>query len=165
MVLSMNRESTRSAFAESGAIVAGSQDHAADANPAAGGPILFFDGVCGLCNRFVDFALPRDAGHALRFAPLQGETARRHLATGDVESLKSLVLLDERGSYRYSSAVVRTLKHLGPGWKMLGTILWLVPRPLRDGGYRLVAANRYRLFGKKQACRLPSPQERPRFLP
>jgi predicted DCC family thiol-disulfide oxidoreductase YuxK len=132
---------------------------------AAEGPILFFDGVCGLCNRFVDFTLTHDRKARIRMAPLQGETARDRLTPADVQSLDSVVLLDERGLHRRSAAVVRVLRQFSPTWQILAGLLWLIPRPLRDLGYKLVAANRYRLFGKKETCRMPSPGERARFLP
>ena len=132
---------------------------------AARGPVLFFDGVCGLCNRFVDFTLAHDRAGCIRFSPLQGETARARLTPADVQSLESVVLLDESGVYRRTSAVVRVLRQLSPGWRIVAGLLWLIPRPLRDFGYKLVAANRYRLFGKKETCRVPAPGEKERFLP
>ena len=128
-------------------------------------PIIFFDGVCGLCNRFVDFVMPRDRRGVFRFSPLQGETAKARLAAADIQSLKSVVLVDETGTYRHSTAVVRVLWRLGGGWKILGGLMWLVPRPLRNLGYAAVSRLRYLLFGKKDACRMPTPAERARFLP
>ena len=134
--------------------------------PATGEPpVIFFDGVCGLCNRAVDFFLRRDRQGRFRFAPLQGETAAARLDTADVESLGSIVLRDEAGTHRHSTAVVRILRRLGGVWGAAGWLLWLVPRPIRDLGYRLVGRNRYRLFGKKETCRMPTPEERSRFLP
>ena len=128
-------------------------------------PVLFFDGVCGLCNRFVDFALPRDRRGVLRFAPLQGETAAQVLDRDDVQSLRSVVLSDARGLHRRSAAVVRVLWLLGGIWSVLGTLLWLIPRPLRDLGYAVVARLRYRVFGRKETCRMPTAAERAKFLP
>lgn len=128
-------------------------------------PILFFDGVCGLCNRFVDFVLSRDPQGRFRFAPLQGGTARRRLESADVDALSTVILLDERGVHRQSSAVVRMLFGLGGVWTIPAAVLWLIPRPLRDVGYRCVARCRYRLFGKRETCRMPTPAERARFLP
>ena len=132
---------------------------------APGRPILFFDGVCGLCNRSVDFALARDRRQRLLFAPLQGDTARERLDQTDVESLQTVILVDARGVHRRSSAVVRVLWLLGGLWRVAGTLLWLIPRPLRDLGYKLVARYRYRWFGRKETCRMPTPEERARFLP
>jgi predicted DCC family thiol-disulfide oxidoreductase YuxK len=128
-------------------------------------PVVFFDGVCGLCNRFVDFVIRHDARGAFHFAPLQGETARERLAEADVRDLKTFVLLDGEGTYRKSTAVLRVLGRLDGFWRAVAAVLWLVPRPLRDVGYSVVARYRYAIFGKKAACRLPTPAERGRFLP
>lgn len=130
-----------------------------------GSPIIFFDGVCGLCNRFVDFVIRRDKRHHFRFAPLQGETARARLSSADVSELSTVVLLDEAGAHRRSKAVVRILCGLSVRWKLAGFLLAMVPRPLRDLGYKLVARSRYSLFGRKETCRLPTASERSRFLP
>ena len=65
---------------------------------------------------------------------------------------------------RRSSAVVGLLRQLGGPWRVVGTLLWLVPRPLRDVGYRVVARSRYRIFGRQDTCRVPTPWERERFL-
>ena len=127
--------------------------------------ILFYDGVCGLCNRAVDFVLKRDPEGRIQFAPLQGETAQTLLTAADVTDLNSMVLWVEGTTYRKSSAAVRVLWQLGPGWQLIGTLLWLIPRPLRNLGYSLVAGQRYRFFGKHETCRLPTIEERVRFLP
>lgn len=127
--------------------------------------ILFFDGVCGLCSKAVDFVLVRDYQQAIKFAPLQGDTARSLLTPGDVQNLNTMILWVKGRSYRKSAAAVRVLWRLSLGWKILGTLLWLIPLPLRNLGYTLVARNRYRFFGKKETCRLPTPAERLRFLP
>lgn len=127
-------------------------------------PILFFDGVCGLCNHVVDFVLARDHTGVFRFAPLQGETAREQLSDDDVRNLSSVVLIDKQGIHRRSTAVVRMLWHLQGVWKLAGWLLWLIPRPLRNLGYKGVAVVRYRLFGQKATCRMPTADERARFL-
>ncbi len=126
--------------------------------------IVFFDGVCGFCNVWVDFLMKRDHHRRLLFAPLQGETARQRLTDADVENLHSLVFWTPDGCYRKTAAVVRIGWTLGGVWSVLGSFLWLIPRPLRDIGYNVIARNRYRLFGKKETCRLPTPDERARFL-
>lgn len=133
-------------------------------DPANSTPIVFFDGVCGLCNSTVDFVLRRDPEGRLRFAPLQGETAAALLPAADRETLDSLVFWDRGQLHRRSSAVVRILWQLGPFWRVVGSLLWVIPLPLRNAGYRLVAKLRYRLFGKKETCRLPTPAERSRVL-
>ena len=133
--------------------------------PAADGhPTLFFDGVCGLCNEAVDFLIARDPAGVLRFAPLQGETAKASLPARDTDELNYLVLLDGAGRSIRTAAVVRALSHLGGVWRAAAWALWLVPAPLRNAGYHLVTRVRYRVWGKKESCRMPTPEERGRFL-
>ena len=127
--------------------------------------ILFFDGVCGLCNWSVDFVIKRDQRGEFQFAPLQGETAHAILKPADCNDLNSVVLVVGDRTYRKSAAVVRVLWRLSLFWQIVGTALWLIPLPLRNLGYSLTASNRYRLFGKKDACRIPALEERARFLP
>ena len=129
------------------------------------GSVVFFDGVCGLCNVSVDFILARDTRQRFQFAPLQGETARRVLPPADLEHLDTMILLTAAGNYRRSAAVVRILWGLPGIWPVIGALLWMIPWPLRDVGYRIVSANRLAWFGKKETCRLPTPEERERFLP
>ncbi len=128
-----------------------------------GCPVLFFDGVCGLCNRTVDFVLKHDRRGSLRFAPLQGTTASERLNAIDRERLDSVVLQRNGAIFKKSSAVARLLWEMGGVWQLLGILLWLIPKPLRDLGYVIVAANRYRLFGQKETCRMPKPEERARL--
>lgn len=127
-------------------------------------PVLFFDGVCGLCNHVVDFVLRHDRHGTIRVAPLQGSTAQQRLSDHDRTRLDSVVLLEGNRITRRSTAVVRLLMLTGGPWKVVAWMLWIIPRPLRDVGYRAVAAVRYRLFGRKESCRIPSPEERERFL-
>lgn len=128
-------------------------------------PILFFDGVCGLCNRVVDRLLRADRRGVLRFAPLQGKTARRLLPDPPADPAGwSVVLRDADGVHQQSAAALRVCRHVG-GWYRLLLPLRLIPRALRDPVYRWIARNRYRWFGRRDACRLPSPAERERFLP
>ncbi len=127
-------------------------------------PVVFFDGVCGMCNHFVDFLLKHDHKQVFLFAPLQGEAAKLHLEKSDTEDLKSIVLIKNGKTFRHSAAVVQVLCSLSIFWKTAGYALWIIPGPIRDLGYRLVAKVRYRIFGKKESCRLPTPEERARFL-
>lgn len=133
--------------------------------PALPGPVVFFDGVCGLCNWSVDFLLRRDTRRRLWFAPLQGETAAARLGTRPDQDYSTIVLLDAGQRWERSDAVARILQHIGGIWGLAGWLLHVIPRPLRNLGYRIVASNRYSLFGKKSACRMPTPEERSRFLP
>lgn len=127
-------------------------------------PILFFDGVCGLCNHFVDFVLKRDHHGRVCFAPLQGSVAAESLPEEITEKLDTVVWLESDQWHIRSSAIVRIFWRLGGLWSILGTLLWIIPKPLRDVGYKVVARSRYHLFGKKETCRLPTPEERSRFL-
>jgi predicted DCC family thiol-disulfide oxidoreductase YuxK len=132
---------------------------------AAMSSTVFFDGVCGLCNASVDFILRHDRRGVFRVSPLQGETARFTLPESLRERLDTLVLQNEDGMYVRSAAVVRILWGLSGLWPIAGWLLWLIPWPLRDWGYRIVSANRIRWFGAKETCRIPTPEERERFLP
>lgn len=127
-------------------------------------PVLFFDGVCGLCNATVDFALRHDRNGRVLFAPLQGTTAAARLDAADTQNLDTVVMMERGQLHRRSAAIVRLMRQLGGAWTPLAWLLWVIPWPLRDIGYRLVSKLRYRLFGQKETCRLPSPEERARFL-
>ena len=127
-------------------------------------PIVFFDGVCGMCNQTVNTILRFDKSGSIRFAPLQGTTAKQTLPNADVDSLKSMVVVDERGTHRKSGAICRILFRLGSFWSIPGAMLWVIPYPLRDFGYSIVARYRYRFFGKHDVCRIPNADERDRFL-
>lgn len=100
----------------------------------------------------------------LHFAPLQGETAATLLDEPN-RQLDTMVLHTSEGQWTHSSAVVRVLWMLGGFWSVCGWLLWIIPKPLRDFGYRTFASIRYRVFGKKNACRLPTPEEAGRILP
>jgi predicted DCC family thiol-disulfide oxidoreductase YuxK len=128
-------------------------------------PVVLFDGVCGLCNRFVDFALRRDRAGRLRFAALQSPPGRALLAGAglDPEALDSVVLVRGGRVYRESAAALRVLAELGLPWSLAAAGL-AVPAPLRDAVYRFVARRRYAWFGRRDGCRVPTPAERARFL-
>jgi predicted DCC family thiol-disulfide oxidoreductase YuxK len=131
----------------------------------SGQPIMFFDGVCHLCNRSVDFLLRVDRAGRLRFAPIQGETARELLPPMQEEPERwAIFLADEAGLHEASDAVLRICSVLGAPWTLLG-VFAIVPRAVRDAAYRFVARSRYRWFGRYETCRLPSAEEKARFLP
>jgi predicted DCC family thiol-disulfide oxidoreductase YuxK len=128
-------------------------------------PIIFFDGVCNMCNRFVSLIIRADRKGVFRFAPFDGETARRLLPPqpGDPRQW-SMLYLDERGLHGQSDASLQVYRRLG-GWLWPLSLFRFVPRWLRDPVYRLIARNRYRWFGRRATCRVPTPAERARFLP
>ena len=124
--------------------------------------IIFFDGVCNLCNGFVDFLVKRDQGQ-FTFAPLQGETAARTLPLELRQDLKTVVLWSQGQTFEKSDAALMVLQQLGGIWGLM-RVFWALPAPVRNLAYDLIAANRYRIFGKRESCRLPTPAERQRFL-
>ncbi len=126
-------------------------------------PILFFDGVCGLCSAAVDFVMVEDFGQRIKFAPLQGEAAKVKLPKELTANLSTLVLWEDDRIYQKSAAVFVVLDHLGGIWKILN-IFKVIPRSILDLIYDWVAKSRYRWFGRKETCRLPTPPERSRFI-
>lgn len=133
---------------------------------AEAGPLVLYDGVCGLCARSVRWILRRERDHAIRFAPLQGETAAALRARYPriPATLESVVYLDAGRVHLRSKAFLYAARHLRAPWRWAHAFRWL-PALLLDLGYRLVAALRYRLFGKLDNCELPSLEHRARFLP
>ncbi|MBC7465436.1 MAG: thiol-disulfide oxidoreductase DCC family protein [Bdellovibrio sp.] len=125
--------------------------------------IIFFDGVCSLCNGFIDFILKRDQKKAFEFSSLQSQFARKILPPQNL-SLDSIVLLEDQKVYTNSTAVLRILFEIGGGWNLFAVLASILPVWLRDRIYQTIARNRYKLFGKKDTCRLPSPEEKNRFL-
>lgn len=125
--------------------------------------IVFFDGVCNLCNQFVDWLLSRDRHGLLRFGSLQGKAAR-DLLGGEADALASIVVVRDGQIYRESDAVLIIGQTLGGVYAVLAHLFKWTPRWLRDSIYRFIGQRRYRLFGKRETCRIPTPEERARFL-
>jgi predicted DCC family thiol-disulfide oxidoreductase YuxK len=131
---------------------------------------ILFDGVCNLCNGFVQFVIRHDAAGQFRFAALQSEAAHALLAahgqllTPAAQADPTSVLLVADGRvYSHSAAVLRIAGRLGGLWQ-LAAVGWLLPGPWRDALYRFVARHRYRWFGRQESCWLPTPELRGRFL-
>jgi predicted DCC family thiol-disulfide oxidoreductase YuxK len=128
-------------------------------------PVIFFDDVCVMCNGFVNILLRVDRRQRFFFAPLRGETASRLLPPlPDDASKWSMVYVDESGIHDQSDASLEVYRRLGGLWWLL-SLARFVPRAIRDPIYRVIAKNRYRWFGKRETCRIPSADERERFLP
>ncbi len=130
-------------------------------------PILLFDGVCHFCDGAVQFLIRNDKKGVIKFAPLQSTTGQKllrnhQLSTIDFDSL--VFISNDRRLYTKSTAVLKIGYHLGGKWKLLFTILACIPRPFRDIIYRIVAKYRYKWFGQKEQCIIPSPEIRKRFL-
>lgn len=128
-------------------------------------PLILFDGVCNLCDSSVQFVIRNDKRQLFYFASLQGETGQNILNNFrlPVEGFNSFVLVVGDKIYRESTAALRVLKMLGGFWSVFYVFI-LVPPFLRDGVYRFISRNRYRWFGKKDACMTPTPDLRARFL-
>ena len=134
---------------------------------AHGSPLLLYDGVCALCNAAVTFVLKRDRSRSVRFAPLQGETAARQLADRpELAGIDSMIWIDANGrALTRSAAALAIARHVGGAWAVPAALGRIVPRILRDALYDLVARTRYRVFGRYDACPVPPPEHRSRFLP
>jgi predicted DCC family thiol-disulfide oxidoreductase YuxK len=132
---------------------------------AAEGPIVLYDGVCGLCNRSVQLILRNDRRGRFRFAALQSDTGRALLEKFGLppEALDSVVLVEGGRAWRKSRAALRIARRMDAPWPLLWPLM-IVPRPVGDFLYGLVAKNRYRIFGKLDACMIPPPEVRARFL-
>lgn len=129
------------------------------------GPIVLFDGECNLCNTSVQFIIRHDRKGAFRFASLQGAYGRKLLTSlGITEATPDTFLLQADGKvYLASEGALRTLRRLGLPWSLLYGFM-ILPSRFRDAVYGFVARNRYRWFGKKEECYLPTPELRARFL-
>jgi len=127
--------------------------------------VILFDGVCNLCNGVVQFVIARDPTGRFRFAALQSDAARRLLGRRDPprEWPDSIVLVEDGGVFTRSTAALRVARGLRFPWP-LAYVFVGVPRPLRDRVYDIVARNRYRWFGRRDACMLPTPELRARFV-
>jgi predicted DCC family thiol-disulfide oxidoreductase YuxK len=131
-----------------------------------GCPIIVFDGVCHLCNGWVDFVLKRDKAEQFMFSATQTAAGRRLLQEHglDPDLPASFLLLDDHVPYINSDGVLRVLKKLGGPWKGIAIALSFIPRRLRDVVYRFVARHRYRFFGRRSECMLPSVEFSRRFI-
>lgn len=127
--------------------------------------IIVFDGVCALCNGWVRFLLRHDREQRYRFAAMQGEQGRALLSAHglDPDDPMSFLLIEAGQAWTDTDAIARVLVGLGGVWRVAAILRWL-PRALRDPLYRLIARNRYRLFGRYEHCLLPTLEQRARFL-
>ena len=129
-------------------------------------PILLFDGHCNLCNAWVQFIVKRDSAGTIRFASLQSPAGRRLLEEHkiDVNYTDSLILFEEERYSASSTAALKIYSYLD-GWERHLQFMTVVPRPLRDAVYRFFAKYRYKWFGRREQCMIPTPELRARFLP
>lgn len=126
--------------------------------------IILFDGICNFCNSSVRFIIDRDPKGVFHFASLQSEIGQELLEKHNIPKMTdSLVLVDEQQAYIESTAALKVSTKLTWPWKAFGLFL-IIPKPLRDSIYRMIAKNRYKWFGKQESCMLPSENIRDRFL-
>ena len=129
-----------------------------------GQQILLYDGVCNLCNGFVQFVLKRDEEEKFIFAALQSEIGQQLLQHFQLSlQLETVVLIDKEIAYTQSDVPLKVGQALG-GWMKIAFIGWLLPKVIRNAIYDFIAANRYRIFGKEEQCMLPKPEWKRRFL-
>ena len=128
-------------------------------------PVMLFDGVCNLCNALAQFLIRQDPEARLLLGSLQSEAGRQLLRKAGLapDSLDTFVLLDGDQVYTQSTAVLEVCRRLGRGWRLLTPLLH-IPRPVRDALYRWVARNRYRWFGKRTHCMVPTQALQDRFI-
>lgn len=132
---------------------------------SVGHPVILYDGTCGFCNRVVQFIIPRDRGGRFRFAAIQSVTGKRLLVEQgiDPEHLNTFVLMAEGRMFTRSTAALEVARRLDGAWPLFYAFI-AVPGVIRDGVYHFIARNRYRWFGRTEACMLPDAKVRERFL-
>lgn len=128
-------------------------------------PTILFDGVCNFCNGAVNFTIRRDGKKIIRFAPLQSDAGAALAAKHGVNAgdMSSFLLVENGKLYSRSTAALRVCRYLNAGWPLLYAFI-VVPRFVRDGIYNWIAKNRYKWFGERDSCMIPTPDVRARFL-
>ena len=128
-------------------------------------PVILFDGVCNFCNGAVNFVIKRDKKGIIKFAPLQSDVAMKLLTEYNLstQDMRSFVFIEKNQVYTRSTAALRVCRYLDNLWPLLYGFI-IVPRFLRNGIYDLIAKNRYKWFGQKTTCMIPTPEVQSRFL-
>ncbi|ARA92450.1 MAG: thiol-disulfide oxidoreductase DCC family protein [Bacteroidetes bacterium] len=127
--------------------------------------VILFDGVCNLCNASVNFVIDHDPAGYFKMAALQSDEAAPLLEHFGLQAdyLDSIVLIEGDRVYRHSDAALRVARRLDGAWPLLYAFI-VVPRPIRDAVYDWIARNRYAWFGRRESCRIPTPDVMDRFL-
>lgn len=127
--------------------------------------IILFDGVCNLCCGWVNFLIRRDKRTRFKFASLQSESGKKlsEVLSLNSNQIETVVYIKENQHYIESNAILEIVKDLGGIWKSI-LIFKLIPKPIRDNLYRFIARKRYKIFGKRSTCMIPSPEFQKRFL-
>ena len=127
--------------------------------------VVIFDGVCNFCDSSVNFIIDHDPDLYFRFAPSQSEEGQQLLARYNLVALAldTFILIEDNKAFTRSTAALKIARHLRGPWKLCYGFI-VIPRPIRDVVYKFISRNRYKWFGKKEACRIPTPEEHARFL-
>lgn len=127
--------------------------------------IVFFDGVCNFCNASVNFIIEHDKKNIFKFCSIQSDKAKELLNLPEIyfSSPDTFILLDENKTYKQSTAALKVAKHLSFPWQLFYVFI-LIPPFIRNFFYILFARHRYKLFGKSNTCRIPTPSEKQKFL-
>lgn len=128
-------------------------------------PVILFDGVCNFCNSAVNFVIKRGKKGIIKFAPLQSDEAVKLLAQYNLpaQGMQTFVFIENNQSFTRSTAALRVCRYLYFLWQLMYGFI-IVPRFIRDGIYDWIAKNRYKWFGQKSKCLIPTPEVRSRFL-
>lgn len=134
-------------------------------NTGNGYSIILFDGVCNLCNGFVQFLIVRDPKRRYRYASLQSETGKALMESVglSLEKMDTVVLIEGGKAYTLSDVPLRVARHMSGLWPLFA-VFYILPKALRDAVYKWIARNRYKWFGKREACMVPTPELRSLFL-
>ena len=125
--------------------------------------IILFDGVCNFCDGSVNFIIEHDKKKYFKFAPLQSEAGQKYVEKFGLSAIDSVILVEDDKVYTHSTAALKVAKHLSGIWSFFYAFI-IIPKPIRDFFYKLFAKYRYKLFGKKDECMIPSPEVRAKFL-
>lgn len=132
-----------------------------------GKKIILFDGVCNLCNSSVQFVIKRDKRDIFRFAPLQSDIGKKMIDERgiDTSTVDSIILIEPKiAYYTKSSAAIEIANDLGGIWKLFNVFTYILPLSMRDWVYDFIARNRYKWFGKKESCMIPTPEMTAKFI-
>lgn len=136
-----------------------------DQNKVSEKSIILFDGVCNLCNGFVNFLIARDKKNQFLFGSLQSAPAAEILSRFNASSaeMSTVILFEDNQLYTKSTAVLKIFRKMGGLWPTMYVFI-ILPKVIRDPFYQLIAKNRYRLFGRKEACMIPTPALKAKFI-
>jgi len=125
--------------------------------------IVLFDGVCNFCDSSVNFIIEHDKKDYFKFTPLQSEIGQEFVKKFSLSGIDSVILVEDEKFYTHSTAALKIARQLGGIWSLLYAFI-IIPKPIRDFFYKLFAKNRYKFFGKKDECMIPTPEVRAKFL-